>query len=122
MDGRLGRLQQAPSSRQLVSALRSGREDQLARLLSSDPAERSAEEPVPSEPRRTLLLVTGASRGLGRELAVKLTARLASGSVVVLTARNEADLMRTAEMIALTAPPDVRVVPLACDLAVADDH
>ncbi|XP_043202443.1 sepiapterin reductase-like [Amphibalanus amphitrite] len=77
---------------------------------------------APTLQRRTLLLVTGASRGLGRELAVKLTARLASGSVVVLTARNEADLMRTAEMIALTAPPDVRVVPLACDLAVADDH
>ena len=35
-DGRLSRLQQAPSSRQLVSSLQSGREDQLARLLSAD--------------------------------------------------------------------------------------
>lgn len=72
--------------------------------------------------RRTLLLVTGASRGLGRELAVKLTARLAPGSVVVLTARNETDLVRTAELIALLAPPDVRVVTLACDMASADDR
>ena len=66
--------------------------------------------------------MTGASRGLGRELAVKLTARLASGSVVVLTARCEADLLHTAELIDLVAPPDVRVVTLACDLAVAEDH
>ena len=72
--------------------------------------------------RRTVLLVTGASRGLGRELAVKLTARLAPGSVVLLTARSETDLRRTAEQIQLTAPPDIRVVPLACDLASADDR
>ena len=51
-DGRLSRLQQAPSSRQLVSSLQSGREDQLARLLSADlPA--STPDTVLTEPVTT---------------------------------------------------------------------
>ncbi|XP_037072465.1 LOW QUALITY PROTEIN: sepiapterin reductase-like [Pollicipes pollicipes] len=70
--------------------------------------------------RPTLCLVTGASRGLGRELAVQLSCRLGPGSVVVLTARNHSDLVRTSELIALAAPRELRVVPLACDLAAAD--
>ncbi|OQR67384.1 sepiapterin reductase-like [Tropilaelaps mercedesae] len=38
--------------------------------------------------RRVLLIVTGASRGLGLEIATQFSGKIANGSVVVLTARN----------------------------------
>lgn len=41
---------------------------------------------------RVLLLVTGASRGLGLEIVMQLSAKIANGSVVVLAARDKEKL------------------------------
>jgi len=48
---------------------------------------------------RTLLLVTGASRGLGRAWAKALSARLSEGSLVALSARTVKDLEETAAFV-----------------------
>jgi len=48
---------------------------------------------------KTLLLVTGASRGLGRAWAKSLSAKLPDGSVVVLTARTAKGLEETCSLI-----------------------
>lgn len=59
-------------------------------------------------------LVTGASKGIGREIALRLAA---SGSNVAATARNESELAQLAEEV---AEYDVEVDVFPCDLAVTE--
>ena len=46
----------------------------------------------------TFATITGASRGLGRAIAIELAAEFCSGSVIVITARNKEDLEETAQL------------------------
>jgi NAD(P)-dependent dehydrogenase (short-subunit alcohol dehydrogenase family) len=63
-------------------------------------------------------LITGASRGLGRQLAVDFARAGAAG--VALVARSAADLAEAAEQ-ARAAAPQARVVTVAADLAREED-
>ncbi|XP_003392127.2 PREDICTED: sepiapterin reductase-like [Amphimedon queenslandica] len=70
--------------------------------------------------RSTYCIVTGASGGLGRELAIQLSREWsATGSTIVLVSRNVSKLQETKEMIAKSSPVNVTIVPadlgdLAC--------
>lgn len=59
-------------------------------------------------------LVTGASKGIGREIALRLAA---SGSNVAATARNESELAQLSEEV---SEYDVEVDVFPCDLAVTE--
>ncbi len=62
-------------------------------------------------------LVTGASRGLGREIAVYLAA---AGANVVLVARNRADLEATRQQVQRRLRAGARVLSLPADLSMED--
>ncbi|XP_036607367.1 sepiapterin reductase-like [Trichosurus vulpecula] len=64
---------------------------------------------------RTLCIVTGASRGFGRSLALLLAPRLAAGSVLMLTARNK-EALRTLSDELGKAKPDLQVLCVSADL------
>lgn len=66
--------------------------------------------------RRSLLVVTGASQGLGRCIAVELSRKMAAGSVALLMARSEPGLEETKRQVA-DANSGVQVVCRAVDLA-----
>ena len=69
---------------------------------------------------RTFCLVSGASRGLGRCIAIRFAERFPTGSVIVLMARNADGLNRTkSDAQAKNAGVRVRTVPV--DLADIDD-
>lgn len=59
-------------------------------------------------------LITGASQGLGRELAIRFAREGAAGLSIV--ARNELELHRTAEQVRAISP-DTQVLPIAADLS-----
>ena len=66
--------------------------------------------------KRSFCVITGASRGIGRAIAVSLSEKFADGSVLVLTGRREADLQETRRLIYETAY-DVGVKTVTADLA-----
>uniref|UniRef100_T1JCW4 Sepiapterin reductase n=1 Tax=Strigamia maritima TaxID=126957 RepID=T1JCW4_STRMM len=68
---------------------------------------------------RVFCLISGASRGLGRGLAVKLADRLDAGSVLFLLARNTLDLVQVQETIG-QKQRDIKVVIKCVDLTNAD--
>ncbi|KAH8275085.1 hypothetical protein KR018_010255 [Drosophila ironensis] len=69
--------------------------------------------------QRTYLLVTGASRGIGREFAVQLSGRLEpSGSVVALLGRNQ-PLLQKAKAQILEKQPQLSVYTYSLELATA---
>lgn len=66
--------------------------------------------------QKTLFVISGASRGIGRTLAIECAAKFAEGSVVVLLARSSSGLEETkAEILARNAA-NVTVILLAIDL------
>ncbi|EDX02250.1 sepiapterin reductase [Drosophila yakuba] len=73
--------------------------------------------------QRTYLLVTGASRGIGREFAQQLAKRFrAEGSVVTLLGRNQALLEETkAEIVATVPSLPVHTYSLELEMAKAED-
>lgn len=65
---------------------------------------------------RTLLVVSGASRGIGRALAVECSAKLASGSLVILLARSKSGLEETQNQILASSATNITVIVHAIDL------
>lgn len=65
---------------------------------------------------KTFFLVTGASRGIGRTMAIECAAKMATGSVIVLIARSTAGLEETKAQILAKNPTNVTVFLLAMDL------
>ena len=96
-----------------------GREEHLPGVTGTvdasvvSPGEVSAVQPI--DYRRQLVLITGASSGLGVEFAVQLAAR---GADLILVARREDRLAQVADRI--TAATGVRVHTVAMDLGRAD--
>ncbi|XP_004527440.1 sepiapterin reductase [Ceratitis capitata] len=68
--------------------------------------------------KRTFLLVTGASRGIGQRMAVELADHLKAGSVVVLLARTEQGLAQTKSSIEALGK-DLKVYIFSIDLSTA---
>ncbi|XP_058977745.1 sepiapterin reductase-like [Musca domestica] len=66
--------------------------------------------------KKTFFLVTGASRGIGKCMAIQVSAKLKSGSVVVLVARNKDALEETQKEI-LSKRTDVTVQTFSIDLS-----
>lgn len=60
--------------------------------------------------------MTGASRGIGRTIAIECAAKMATGSVIVLIARTTAGLEETKAQILAKNPSNVTVFYLALDL------
>ncbi|XP_067639855.1 sepiapterin reductase [Eurosta solidaginis] len=69
--------------------------------------------------KRTFLLVTGASRGIGQRMAVEVTAKLKSSSFVVLLARSETGLAQTKAEIEALQLKDLKVYTFSIDLSTA---
>lgn len=66
--------------------------------------------------QKTFFLITGASRGIGRSMAIECAAKMATGSVIVLIARSMAGLEETKAQIMAKNPSNVTVVLLTHDL------
>lgn len=60
--------------------------------------------------------MTGASRGIGRTMAIECAAKMATGSVIVLIARSTAGLEETKAQILAKNPSNVTVFLLTLDL------
>lgn len=65
---------------------------------------------------KTFFLITGASRGIGRTMAIECAAKMATGSVIVLIARSTAGLEETKAQILAKNPSNVTVFLLTMDL------
>lgn len=66
--------------------------------------------------QKTFFLMTGASRGIGRSMAIECAAKMATGSVIVLIARSTAGLEETKAQILAKNPSNVTVFLLTMDL------
>ena len=72
--------------------------------------------------KRSFLLVTGASKGLGRSLAINLASKLGKKSFVLLLARNKEGLEETKTQILKKCPDlDLAVAVRALDLSQCSD-
>jgi len=69
--------------------------------------------------RRSFVLITGASRGFGRSLALEMGKVVGAGSTLLLVARNKNDLEVTKEIVR-DARPGLAVECEVVDLAIAD--
>ena len=69
--------------------------------------------------RRSFVLITGASRGFGRSLALEMGKVVGAGSTLLLMARNKDDLEVTKEIVR-DARPGLAVECEVLDLAAAD--
>lgn len=68
---------------------------------------------------KTFCIITGGSRGIGRAIAVTLSAKFGPGSVLVLTGRSATDLNETQRQVQ-AAVPGVSVNLITADLAKAE--
>lgn len=66
--------------------------------------------------QKAFFLMTGASRGIGRAIAIECAAKMATGSVIVLIARTSAGLEETKAQILAKNPSNVTVFLLNMDL------
>lgn len=66
--------------------------------------------------QKTFFLMTGASRGIGRTMAIECAAKMATGSVIVLIARSMPGLEETKAQILAKNPTNVTVFLLTIDL------
>lgn len=66
--------------------------------------------------QKTFFLMTGASRGIGRTMAIECAAKMATGSVIVLIARSTAGLEETKAQILAKNSSNVTVFLLTLDL------
>ncbi|XP_014671548.1 PREDICTED: sepiapterin reductase-like [Priapulus caudatus] len=70
---------------------------------------------------RTFCIVTGGGKGLGYSIVVNLASRFASGSVIAIAGRTEANLLRTQEYVE-SHYPEISVQPLVVDLCLRDTY
>ena len=70
--------------------------------------------------KKTFCLVTGASRGIGREIAVRISKLISSGSVIMLVSRDAENMLLMKQEINVKRP-DVRVQVCTLDLSVCDE-
>ncbi|KAK6058486.1 oxidoreductase, short chain dehydrogenase/reductase family protein [Cooperia oncophora] len=70
--------------------------------------------------KRVLTVVSGASRGIGKEIAVQVSKRVAPNSVFLLTARNEATLLQIKQGI-LDSSEKAQVWIVVCDMGSFND-
>lgn len=49
--------------------------------------------------KRSVILITGASRGIGREIAISVASKISEDSTIVIVARNSNGLSETKEAI-----------------------
>lgn len=68
---------------------------------------------------RSFVMITGASRGFGRAVALELGKVVGAGSTLLLVSRNRADLETTKEIVR-DARPGLAVELESIDLATAD--
>lgn len=66
--------------------------------------------------QKTFFVMTGASRGIGRSMAIECAAKMATGSVIVLIARTTAGLEETKAQILAKNPSNVTVFLITLDL------
>ncbi|XP_031616574.1 sepiapterin reductase-like [Contarinia nasturtii] len=66
--------------------------------------------------QKTFFVMTGASRGIGRTMAIECAAKMATGSVIVLIARTAAGLEETKAQILAKNPSNVTVFLITLDL------
>lgn len=66
--------------------------------------------------QKTFFVVTGASRGIGRCIAIECAAKFAAGSVIVLLARSISGLEETKAQVLARNPTNVTVFIIAIDL------
>lgn len=66
--------------------------------------------------QKTFFVVSGASRGIGRSIAIECAAKFAAGSVIVLLARSINGLEETKAQILARNPTNVTVFMFAIDL------
>ncbi|VDO26536.1 unnamed protein product [Haemonchus placei] len=70
--------------------------------------------------KRVLTVVSGASRGIGKEIAIQVSKRVAPNSVFLLTARNEATLLQIKQGI-LNSSEKAQVWIVVCDMGSFND-
>lgn len=87
-------------------------------LLFFQQSSNSIEKMLLDLQQKTYFLITGASRGIGQTLALKLSDKLGAGSVIVLLARNQEGLNKTKSAIDALGK-DVQVKAIAIDLSKA---
>lgn len=68
--------------------------------------------------KKTYFLITGASRGIGKTIAIEVSKKLKAGSVIVLIARNDDGLKKTKASIE-SLRTDLKILTYSVDLAVA---
>lgn len=66
--------------------------------------------------QKTFLVISGASRGIGRMLAIECAAKTTAGSLIVLLARSTAGLEETKAQILAKNPNNITVMILSIDL------
>jgi NAD(P)-dependent dehydrogenase (short-subunit alcohol dehydrogenase family) len=69
--------------------------------------------------KKAIVVVTGASRGIGRTIALEISRNLNQNSIIVLLARSEGDLEQTKNLIQ-EVDKSLTVITHAVDLATAD--
>lgn len=65
--------------------------------------------------KRTYAIITGASRGIGREIAIDFSKRFAPDSLTILLARSDSGLKETKDII-LSNNPNIKVETYSVDL------
>lgn len=68
--------------------------------------------------KATYVVLSGASQGIGRAIAVEVSKALGPNSVMLLLARNEAELAKTASMC---ESPNIKVISTPIDLSTATE-
>lgn len=66
--------------------------------------------------QKSFLVISGASRGIGRMLAIECAAKTTAGSLIVLLARSTAGLEETKAQILAKNPNNITVMILSIDL------
>ncbi|KAJ1359587.1 hypothetical protein KIN20_018352 [Parelaphostrongylus tenuis] len=70
--------------------------------------------------KRVLVVISGASRGIGKEIAIQMSKQVAPNSAFLLTARSEAALLQLKQDI-LNSSEKAQVWIVVCDMGSLND-